>query len=1270
MSLDNERTFLYKWSSSRSIPVSLVLIRSSQSSDPPEDRFREYTYESIRAVVDRIDISTVSLAKFIATILDLAILSISKDDLAFVWYEARLKVGSDPEDLFKEINVWYVSNTDTTKYSDLPDLKLYYEDWLRNLDNSLIETNKEAAKIIVAQNSLLKYTPTKRSDLVYTKFRYLYRPVMSDGSPVTLDNAIEIFNGSRLSLDAPFLAYTFIGEYEQLETYSKVMMEWPNKNVDYNVFVPAGRLLTVSNMIYISVRTDNVDVTIYTQLSSKNFILIMYDIEKNELSYEVKVEQSDLVEQTIIDTFPNLIIGKPDIIHATGSFEFITEEPIVTESFLDMALKEPLFNIFMYVDESRLTPTLDNFFTIFRKSFDFSDVSHELVSLKMKPFIDKIEVKIKEASSLSILEEFINIVAHLIGVYQSLRHTKQYDPIYKDLFPALFKFRGSVSKDSKKESREKKKRINNRLRELEEKASDVAVSKYGSICQSKSQPILIPREKVKEWTSKTFTYKDKTYNRQVIPFPVNPRYITIDEEENGYDLIDPEPGDPGPKYYFGCDPEGDYPFIGVQMNTKLSNKEEYPYLPCCYGENHLDRNNNRSHFNKYYDSVISGDITSEVPEMPETLKIKKGAGLLRPYEAGYLPPIFDSLFKPAMKDYGFFIRLGTIRSEASLLHSVCEAIDDPEYIALDIDERDEYIDSLRRHHLGKMNFNCAKQELYDYTDEEIKSHVVDSDLFLDPHMFYRLIEELFNINIFVFTDSGTDGTDITIEIPRNKIIHIRTLREDRPTVIIYKYAVRSGRKGSVSETPQCEIIGYKLQDRQVKMVKSYGVAMLRRLYETLNLANDILTASFEHNEHLVRSNFYTISYMKLIKNQAKAMILDPYGKMRALIFKSGSAEVTMMIPPSQPEDLPVRSESSRCTYDQAVNVFGEPAAIDLTKSGDIVGLWFRCVDIEEGIYVPIVSYNGYTKLRVGRPDPLFSVERIGLQKIEDIKKQAIIIKHVIEYLFDLYRINLPEIDLLSDSIVDKFIDKRFDKPTKNHNSSIEFYDFSGISKEFPNVNSVSNGFAELNKQIPTLVSRDKLIFYNRKLYDRSIVHLRMYFHTTKGLAPKPHSQLFVYSTENDFDNQKGVNIFIRYKDLVHRIGSISGSSRSIPITDEISYSRSASVDLYVYRSLATGQLYIVQGVSGGRLESALYVAYQWSLKSVNLGPNPDNVVDPSKINYVIYGVLKGKELAVFKSNIVSKTQKIVEILFYGDYNDISIGKGGYYAAMLPLRPIV
>jgi len=262
--------------------------------------------------------------------------------------------------------------------------------------------------------------------------------------------------------------------------------------------------------------------------------------------------------------------------------------------------------------------------------------------------------------------------------------------------------------------------------------------------------------------------------------------------------------------------------------------------------------------------------------------IKNSSKSLSTNGRGYLSKnlefILNNYSTERTNEYKFY-RYGTTNyHNNSLLHCICFAIDHPDYINIQDEKlKEDYIMKLRTFILNNIELSLLKQELFDYSNDEIIELLENNSEFFDPALLYRSIEEIFNINLYVFTYNEKRE----IDIPRNKIFHSRPPRLYRPTILITKIMAGD------YEIPKCELI-VDYNDQKSEIVKLFGENMTNICHDLiLQNYNNIITISktfgsrsftpfIKEEDHYVgHSNvYYHIDNMKIFNNNIINSILN------------------------------------------------------------------------------------------------------------------------------------------------------------------------------------------------------------------------------------------------------------------------------------------------------------------------------------------------------------------------------------------------------------
>ena len=511
-------------------------------------------------------------------------------------------------------------------------------------------------------------------------------------------------------------------------------------------------------------------------------------------------------------------------------------------------------------------------------------VKNGKIVLKSKePYI---RIHISSANSLEVANDFLRIFAKLLSRYKSDKD--EIEKLYKYFIPEFLDYENykdfvSCSRKAGKES------IDTKISKLKQVAPDLFISDYARKCLCQFQPIPISDEEVESWKENTFTHKGETLERQVLAFPPD-----------------------NPKWNFVC-PDDKYPFPGVKRN-KLENKNVYAGLPCCYVNDQIG-----STKSKYYKIYKEGNIEESVktPIKPKVeikeseLHMIKSDKIVSSGRYGSVPNSISELLKNDLS-INEIRRKGVPRSINSLLHCVSIAIKDKSYI--DSKNKEKYITDLRNIIAEQTFPSLCKQEMYDFTNEEILLSLKDNS-FLDPNFYYRAIEESYKINLFVFAPSSDEEKRLrnkeessgVIELPRFKVFPSRSPRPDRPTILIYR---TMGSESDILSYPQCELI-VSFNEENEKSVFNRNIYDL--VFEALLSVNrtitwELVTENNEDIDILARDNLYSrINFFTLTNSIATEQYIDEYGKLRGLYLPIDLEEMNekmlMVIPSSSPENI-------------------------------------------------------------------------------------------------------------------------------------------------------------------------------------------------------------------------------------------------------------------------------------------------------------------------------------------------------------------------------
>lgn len=1294
---DNDVTLLYKWAEIFQVPIRLIVTRPRTPQDIGiTSGTQKYVFESLPVIVQRLTNEGETPAGMYDIITEYNRL-INIDDIAMTYYDQLRRQNLAPE-LFGIINQVYraIDNTLTVdKFESQDDLQKTYDSWIvqnnerRELDirrlDTIIDIQDRLAE--VDKRDKIPFSPVTVNSTIMS-----FSPTI-DGRPIVPEDGLDIFNGAIVSRYIPFIRYNdkYGKGLFRVYTGGKVENE-PN----YSVTVIPSTEATAKNTIYMTLWLGDPNSNGTAELHDaprESFFTVVYHLDTNYLTVESPVgadpkkgfiRDEQIAYQRTQAALPHLSFGVGKEIKVRGEFN-IWGMDFDETSFLDMVLLEPLMNVYLYVEENikpfalkkRLDAHYRSIYTDMAEGKTVTDEAYisnsasvsvtltqkttladEVVEVmdpvtkvinqaRLPAGVPYIHVNISQAESRSTVNDFIPIFQLLMRYY--LDNRQHIIDLYQLLLPELAALGPLLAQRKRKvvvteptilELTKKttvNRRVNAKIKRLQDQAPDLFVLNYARRCQCPLQPIIVDPNEVEAWKQRRLG--PTLQERQIMPFPKD-----------------------NPRWNFVC-PDDSNPFPGVKLNHDLPNRDKFPYVPCCFKKDQMSIGVN-SHYRDYVENKSPDRrIGAKAEKKISTRKI------LVPDRVAYLPRAVENIVKRYSDEYIDMVRYGIIYTPNSLLHCVCIAIDDPNYLAQATDELKEgYVTRIRQHMLATIRPSLLKQELYDYTDEEIMNLFRDNSKFLDPALFYRAVEDTFNINIYVFAPPPPSGDETELgamDVPRFKIFHARPLRIHRPTVVVMK---TWGSESDALDYPQCElIVDYDKDNFQI--MKLFGPEMTEVCHGALQETIKTMTWTvLPNNTFDVHSNiYYYIDHLNLFQAPAVSQFIDNNGKMRALTLNLGENHLmTVATIPSQPENLQISNDMQRVNVQVAIGIFGNPTGVTRNAAGNVDGLWFQIMDITFGEYVPVIEAPGFNELAVGGeplplgpPNPIMSTGTSVTTRLSKLRRVLNIITQITRWLYELARSkqNIDPSNFASQFMV---MDQA---PVRD---SADYYNLTNVPRRLPNVETIQEAIRFMEPLAPTLFNQGRLVMYSPSFADRIVKMLRDYSNLRFGM-PIEHIEFIdnFYETESDFVNAPNSKIFMSEKDLTAWMLSLKSSqnySRYFNIRRKIEIAMGFSPDPYMYQD-EDGKIYIVQNVVGGTRAKAMAVAYTWHQYRVNIGsePTPLDIVPI----HMVYGISPSSSLIPIEDN-TEGGDIFLKLIYYGTQADKAGGKEARFGALLEI----
>ena len=1265
---DSIDTNLYKIANKLSTPAKYLL----------KDEALRAGYTSINQYI-RANMKTKSLIKIYQELVNKYHSNVTELDIIFLYTMEAKKDGATDPVLINHINQFHssINKTKAVKkeiFEDQDSFRLqekifndrYFE--LIKKDLKLLNEYKKIQQLLVDIEPIQIKPPEIKTLLLN------YIPTRNDGSKITPIDGIDIFISSVLSNDVPFIQYNDSNGKQMQSIYS---VNITDSNI-YDLIIPKDIKEGDSNCIFLRVYK----MAVQESYTEKSYTTIKYDLNTGMITIPADIvdgRENILCSTRVTQALPIIKLGDSFENHISGFFDM---EPV--EIFIPiihyMTINDPLFSTFLYImenlkscaDKDRYnihynTLGRSNLVNIVRKKK--STAASVSISFEPNKSDNYTRVKITKAQSMEVLNQFIMVFSRLIKVYKDNKDNlvDLFRKIIIGSCPRVIVNSNPLVKISDAKDVVVEKRVvgkaPNKAQNLKRKFPSVFTTGYASGCQCPFQPIIIKADEVDEWKNNYITDNNgNQIERPVLQFPP------------------PNGGVETKVMFYTVCPYNEFPYINLKKITKSTNKD-YPLLPCCTKGNNLTGEKISSFYSNENSAMVIGSKSNYRGSSTKTVDPDREANL---------NPLIGKLLQSVNKNYDF-VRIGCPKTPNSLIHAVLNAVQDNNYTKMgsNFPLKEEYAISVRRHMANGINPLVYKQECYDLTEQQIVNNLNDLEHYLDPAMYYRGLEAIFNVNIYVFNlDKPTklvDGfndkeSDVYLEVPRSKLLHIRTkINRDR-TILIGKHISND------TDHIQCELIISKgiiieesnSDEEEDQPVIRYGVGP--KVIDNVsyafdnkinNLMYDTLTNSMHYYVFTSRDSkteardkpYSNIDWLDIFKDyKIIGQRVDTYGKMRILGIKLPSLEqITIYLPPSQPLDLPHLEEITTIDYNKVVKIFGPANG----KTDD--GVWYKILDYTYGFFV--LSNSVPKNIKAGPSSPI-NVEstdiRDPITNFRNNKKNANILVQLIEWLWLLDVKDTPDIPNSLIQWWSRYV-TRVDKTDNN-------YDPKRIIRKIDRPTSTREGLLLLGDSWPQFFTARGI-----KLYD--ILHDKLYSYFKRrsieidGLSTENIKLELTGIYDNDFDFQPKANTII-FNNKKHMNSWVRGMTQQKlnpmglnPIRNTLSRSITLQLEPYLFRH-TSGKVYIIQNVEDGDFKRAINLAINWRLYKINEGyaVTKLDTIKHQVPPYVVYGISNEELMTPIVNNTdPDNPTDYLELLDYDPkYNPQKVHIKGNYCALLPI----
>jgi hypothetical protein len=1243
---DTNYTILYKNAYLLNQPAKYIILQS------------DGTYVTVFDVVKyRLSLPDATLYK-VWNSFEKTINAFSLIEFCYIYYGSVILDKGDKTEALKNINGLiedvnanvatdvYENNQEVKRFESLTELNESFSFWRKKYIQERDKDISIALNILNVQNKLKETEPTPITNLQITNVTLEYTTKYEDRIPNKYDG-ITIFDSMETNIFVPYIQWNDPNGQKYYKVYESEDMK------NYEVIL--NQQFRKINSLYFLVMVDEPGET----LTKKTYTKCAYSFETNKLRISIPVDRKEKVFDRIRKVLPVIELENEKEFSLKGKFDMHgLKLDMSSFHFLLLNDDDPylglnsILSTYLYIDETKTSIINRDFISLRYKTieppdedeFEVEEAENEISSAAMLSLReDDIEIDVVKVKSREILDQFKLVFERLITIYME----------YKEPTEELID--SAVPEEKVKQEQVEKKE--KKLAALKAIAPDVFAKGqkgYARKCACNRQPIIVDDVEAVDWRNKTFPRGEDDYYRQIGIFPPpNP---------SGDTKI-------SPMFKYVC-PDDESPYPTVIENNE-SNKEKYPFVPCCALDDSIS--NPKSSYNLYYEGQQQKDAGGSKGYKVNTMKVLA-------YETrGSIPKQVQDLLSSVYKDQKFeFERYGVGRSPNSFIHCVLIANQDYEYRGLNQEGKELYCVQKRVELLEKFkDMSIFKQELFDMNDEEIRSMILDTSSFFDPSLFYRAVEEVYNVNVFVFNPGNEDHPEPFIELPRHRLMHIRPINQERMSLIIIKHM---GGESEDLKYAQCELIvnsggilnapemtsPKKARGRPAKADKIekkveflFSETMTTMLFRSLqiSLRNYLFTFKsidkYEKEVELRFDPYMKIQWLDVFKAPFEFAYqnIDNYGKARSFTLKFGNEEktlhITLFVPPTQPLDLPHDNKIYYSEPEVVKRIFGIP----IKTTGD--GYWYPAIGFEYGFFVPckdeaspgessnqIPIQIQFAKEMNRKPNPI--------ENYRNTKKYA-------KILIDLIIWGLRSNGILN---LSDFVE-RFDSFVKVDDSVSSDAFPTVVYRKLPDVGN----FGTLTALWPEYFLKTNKIRLNKTLYEKLKVYLKRYYTDFDGLSLPPNPYLNnVYEYEWDFKAHPHTRVLIGQNhfeawNAYYRVKKNTGSIVYTRINKDMIMN---SAEPILFKDENTSKIYVIQNVKGRLKEKALFLSNHWKEYKFNFGYDPPIDEEASAKTYAVYGITYDDKLYLqYARNLKEESSK--------EYLQVLEFDPGFFAALLPVH---
>ena len=718
--------------------------------------------------------------------------------------------------------------------------------------------------------------------------------------------------------------------------------------------------------------------------------------------------------------------------------------------------------------------------SLIQKKVEKTDIKLMAKNSKLSVGSNYLQLKILRCNNYKESEKFKDIICKYIGCYNKLK-----DKIineYKEILKNSKSYKIEKLLEQEKQFKEQKRYVRKKqlLKDID---PNQFIPGYARICEKKYAPKVLNENEIEKYYGENAKEKDIDKRKHIMLYPKNP--------------------EDGTQYYYSCmDNKNNHLYPGLQKNY-LDNFDKFPVVPCCFVSDQSvkidspyelyygDRNMTFEQMKEYFIEKESSDTASHI------ITTQK---LLPSGRFGVLPKDIISFLHSIDPDNQYY-RKGSIRSVDSVLDALLYARKS-DYEEYSFNEKIEYIEKIK----DKM-IDILKENNINYLQESYNVNmlqIIRDKSYINPHIFYPVLEHIFKCNIILFTRNIQHPNGI-LSCPYFDKEYLKFKSDNKQKfVIIYEHM---GTETDNAKYPQCEII--------------------------FNYDKNTIYPTFKYDDFIenINNSLYQMYPVKIYnsidkifkKYEIQKYGIDEFGKTIYLHLKHNKSIHIITNPlPNLDLDIPQTiisfSKFNKFNDIKLAYEFGQVENINLTsyvKNGIFYG--FQGEKDYITFYIPTIP----TKTSGNVPDnsidfPIVDVKNneILINKLDIYNEYKNISRLLVEYFYYLFSVdyNLYKPDIINDNYIENFIRRNILIQNK-----VDYKDLLNNGRIF-NIDILKK--TTKNETIYQLPLENKLILsklvYNLKLkLDRE--HLKLFNYNNLQYIPSSYSEVddFKMSIENN-----------------------------------------------------------------------------------------------------------------------------------------------------------